>query len=125
MGNSLTELPAAVFQELSRLVDLNLGFNSLTALPEGVFDGLNALQVLKLHENSLMELPGGLFLELSEPEEFIPIGGPSRAARLESLWLQGNRLSALPEDAFLGLGNLRVLLLDRKLAHCTARRGLR
>ena len=112
-GNSLTELPAAVFQELSRLVDLNLGFNSLTALPEGVFDGLNALQVLKLHENSLMELPGGLFLELSEPEEFIPIGGPSRAARLESLWLQGNRLSALPEDAFLGLGNLRVLLLDR------------
>ena len=112
-GNSLTELPAAVFQELSRLVDLNLGFNSLTALPEGVFDGLNALQVLKLHENSLMGLPGGLFLELSEPEEFIPIGGPSRAARLESLWLQGNRLSALPEDAFLGLGNLRVLLLDR------------
>ena len=112
-GNSLTELPAAVFQELSRLVDLNLGFNSLTALPEGVFDGLNALQVLKLHENSLMELPGGLFLELSEPEEFIPIGGPSRAARLESLWLQGNRLSALPEDAFLGLGNLRVLLLNR------------
>ena len=112
-GNSLTELPEAVFQELSRLVDLNLGFNSLTALPEGVFDGLNALQVLKLHENSLMELPGGLFLELSEPEEFIPIGGPSRAARLESLWLQGNRLSALPEDAFLGLGNLRVLLLNR------------
>ena len=112
-GNSLTELPDAVFQELSRLVDLNLGFNSLTALPEGVFDGLNALQVLKLHENSLMELPGGLFLELSEPEEFIPIGGPSRAARLESLWLQGNRLSALPEDAFLGLGNLRVLLLNR------------
>ena len=112
-GNSLTELPDAVFQELSRLVDLNLGFNSLTALPEGVFDGLNALQVLKLHENSLMELPGGLFLELSEPEEFIPIGGPSRAARLESLWLQGNRLSALPQDAFLGLGNLRVLLLNR------------
>ncbi len=112
-GNALTELPEAVFQDLSRLADLNLGFNSLTALPEGVFDGLSALQALKMHENSLMELPGGLFLEVSEPEEFIPIGGPSRAARLESLWLQGNRLSALPEDAFLGLGNLRVLLLNR------------
>ena len=112
-GNSLTELPDAVFQELSRLVDLNLGFNSLTALPEGVFDGLSALQALRLHENSLMELPGGLFLELSDPEAFIPIDLPRQAARLESLWLQGNRLSALPEDAFLGLGNLRVLLLDR------------
>ena len=112
-GNSLTELPEAVFQDLSRLVDLNLGFNSLTALPEGVFDGLSALQRLQLHENSLLELPGGLFLEASDPEALIPIGGPSRAARLESLWLQGNRLSALPEDAFLGLGNLRVLLLNR------------
>ena len=112
-GNSLTELPEAVFQDLSRLADLNLGFNSLTALPEGIFDGLSALKTLKMHENSLMELPGGLFLEASDPEALIPIGGPSRAARLESLWLQGNRLSALPEDAFLGLGNLRVLLLNR------------
>ena len=111
-GNSLIELPETAFRDLGRLVDLNLGFNSLAALPEGIFDGLNALQALKLHENSLMALPGGMFLELSEPEEFIPIGGPTRAARLESLWLQGNRLSALPEDAFQGLGNLRALLLD-------------
>ncbi len=111
-GNSLTELPDEVFRDLGRLVDLNLGSNSLTALPEGVFDGLNALQLLKLHDNSLMELPGGLFLDLSELEEFIPIGGPSRAARLETLWLQGNRLSTLTEDAFQGLGNLRILLLD-------------
>ena len=92
---------------------MNLGFNSLTALPEEIFDGLSALKALKMHENSLMELPGGLFLVVSDPEALIPIGGPSRAARLESLWLQGNRLSALPEDAFLGLGNLRVLLLNR------------
>ena len=111
-GNSLTELPEDTFRDLSRLADLNLGSNSLTALPKGIFDGLNALQALKLHENSLMELPGGLFLELSEPEEFVPIDGPSRAARLDSLWLQGNRLSALHEDAFQGLDNLRALLLQ-------------
>ena len=111
-ANSLTELPEGVFRGLGRLADLNLGSNSLTALPRGVFDELSALQLLKLHENFLLELPGGLFLDLSEPEEFIPIDGPSQAARLESLWLQGNRLSALPEDSFQGLGNLRVLLLD-------------
>jgi len=111
-GNSLIELPESAFQDLGRLVDLNLGFNLLTTLPEGIFDGLYALQRLKLHENSLMELPLGLFLDLSEPQEFIPIGGPSRVASLESLWLQGNRLSALPEDAFQGLGNLRALLLQ-------------
>ena len=112
-GNALTELPAAVFQDLSRLADLNLGFNSLTALPEGVFDGLSALQALKMHENSLMELPGGLFLEVSDPEAFIPIDLPRQAAKLGSLWLQGNRLRTLPQDVFHGLGNLRVLLLDR------------
>ena len=112
-GNSLTELPEAVFQELSRLADLNLGFNSLTALPEGIFDGLSALQALKMHENSLMELPGGLFLEVSDPEAFIPIDLPRQAAKLGSLWLQGNRLRTLPQDVFQGLGNLRVLLLDR------------
>ena len=111
-GNSLTELPEAAFRDLSSLVDLNLGSNSLTALAQGIFDGLNALRALKLHENSLTELPGGLFLELSEPEEFVPIGGPTRAARLETIWLQGNRLNELPEDAFQGLGNLRALLLD-------------
>ena len=104
-GNSLTELPEAVFRDLSRLVDLNLGFNSLTALPEGVFDGLSALQALGLHENSLMELPRGLFVELS--------GTPRQPARLDSLWLQGNRLRTLPEDVFRGLGNLRALLLNR------------
>ena len=104
-GNSLTELPEAVFQDLSRLVDLNLGFNSLTALPEGVFDGLSALQALGLHQNSLMELPRGLFVELS--------GTPRQPARLDELWLQGNHLRALPQDAFQGLGNLKVLLLDR------------
>ena len=104
-GNSLTELPEAVFQDLSRLVDLNLGFNSLTALPEGVFDGLSALQALGLHQNSLMELPRGLFVELS--------GTPRQPARLDSLWLQGNRLRTLPEDVFRGLGNLRALLLNR------------
>ena len=112
-GNSLTELPEAVFQDLSRLADLNLGFNSLTALPEGIFDGLSALQALKMHENSLMELPGGLFLEVSDPEAFIPIDLPRQAAKLGSLWLQGNRLRTLPQDVFQGLGNLRVLLLDR------------
>ena len=112
-GNSLTELPEAVFQELSRLVDLNLGFNSLTALPEGVFDGLSALQRLQLHENSLLELPGGLFLEASDPEALIPIDNSRQATKLNALWLQGNRLTSLPQDVFHGLGNLRALLLNR------------
>ena len=112
-GNSLTELPEAVFQDLSRLVDLNLGFNSLTALPEGVFDGLSALQRLQLHENSLLELPGGLFLKASDPEALTPIDNSRQAAKLNALWLQGNRLTSLPQDVFHGLGNLRALLLNR------------
>ena len=63
------------------------------------------MQALGLHQNSLMELPRGLFVELS--------GTPRQPARLDSLWLQGNRLRTLPEDVFRGLGNLRALLLNR------------
>ena len=111
-GNSLTELPEAVFQDLSRLADLDLGFNSITSLPEGVFDGLSELRALRLHRNSLMELPGRLLPEMSDPGELIPVGQPPLAANLEALWLHGNRLNELPEDAFQGLGNLRALLLD-------------
>ena len=111
-GNSLTELPETVFRDLIRLADLDLGFNSLTALPEGLFDGLGELQALKLHHNFLMELPGRLFPEMRDPGELIPVGKPPLAAKVEALWLHGNRLSALPEDTFQGLGNLRALLLD-------------
>ena len=44
--NSLSTLPAGVFDQLTALPDLNLSGNSLSTLPAGVFDGLTALTTL-------------------------------------------------------------------------------
>ena len=63
--NSLTTLPAGVFDGLTALTWLFLGNNSLTTLPAGVFDGLTALRGLRLYNNSLTTLPAGVFEDLT------------------------------------------------------------
>ena len=42
-GNSLTELPAGVFDELTALTRLRLNDNGLTSLPDDVFENLTEL----------------------------------------------------------------------------------
>ena len=59
-------LPANVFDGLTALTVLDLGYNSvLTTLPAGVFDGLTALTRLALTDNSLSTLPAGVFEPLT------------------------------------------------------------
>ena len=65
MSNSLTALPAGVFDELTALDALYLIGNSLTALPAGIFDELTPLTLLFLNDNSLAELPDDVFEPLT------------------------------------------------------------
>jgi carboxypeptidase N regulatory subunit len=50
-NNHLTTLPAGVFADLTRLLELVLSNNHLTTLPAGVFAGLTRLLALHLENN--------------------------------------------------------------------------
>lgn len=58
--NGLTELPADLFADFKNLAWLNIGSNAVH-LPVGIFDSLSKLKYLELGYNSLKSLRPGLF----------------------------------------------------------------
>nr|CEF90216.1 TLR5m protein [Coregonus maraena] len=52
-----------VFENLGKLLSLDLSFNSLLALPDGIFKGLISLEEMDLQFNSLTYLQPGIFPE--------------------------------------------------------------
>ena len=117
----LSELPDGVFNGLSGLEMLSLGYNDLTELPPDVFDGLSNLRILDLEYNKLVSLPDGVFDDLSSLEELqldgnalteLPDGIFDGLSNLEELDLYDNDLTELPDGVFDGLSNLRFLNLD-------------
>ena len=96
-GSRIRELPAGVFDGLSRLRYLVLGSSLLATLPDGVFDDLTDLRTLHMDYNFLTSLPDGVF---------------DNNKNLASIHLNQNMLSSLPSGVFRGLTNLRTLALD-------------
>ena len=69
-NNSLSDLPAGVFDGLTALDTLLLQSNSLSNLPAGVFSGLTSLETLRLDGNPVSPLPVAVSLEPSGPGRF-------------------------------------------------------
>ena len=69
-NNSLSDLPAGVFDGLTALETLLLQSNSLSSLPAGVFSGLTSLESLRLDGNPVSPLPVAVSLEPAEPGRF-------------------------------------------------------
>ena len=59
--DTLNEVSANAFADLSELTVLSLFSNALTTLPAGVFDDLSALDDLSIRNNNLASLPAGIF----------------------------------------------------------------
>ena len=57
--NALTELPEAIFRDLSALVDLSVRDNQITAVHGDQFQGCRALVRLSLAGNRIASIPGG------------------------------------------------------------------
>ena len=119
--NEISTIEIGVFDGFTTLVTLDLGDNQLASLPPGIFEHTTALATLELHNNKLTSLDAHIFrtlvvlatLELDNNEltelpaeifvnEF-PNGVIQHMNELNTLLLQGNRLSSLPDGIFSGL----------------------
>ena len=90
----------------SRVTSLSLRGNHLTDLPEGLFVDLLAqefmtINSLDLGHNRLMTLSAGVFQARS-----------ARKVRMDSLHLESNHFTTLPEHAFANLEGLSTLRLE-------------
>ena len=60
-GSQVTELPAGIFDDLSSLTKLQVGFTGIATLQPDVFSNLSSLTTLVLSFNALTVLPAGVF----------------------------------------------------------------
>ena len=86
--NLINLLPIHIFQDLKKLMTLDLEGNQIRELNAGVFLGLGNLKKLILRDNSLSVLPSGIFQDLSD---------------VRSLYLNDNRIASLNVEVFVGL----------------------
>ncbi|XP_017916347.1 PREDICTED: leucine-rich repeat-containing G-protein coupled receptor 6 isoform X1 [Capra hircus] len=102
--NNLTELWPGVFRHLRFLEELRLSGNRLSHIPGQTFSGLSSLKILSLllpcrmlQNNRLGGIPAEALWELPG---------------LQSLRLDANLISLVPDRSFEGLTSLRHLWLD-------------
>lgn len=100
LDQGLKSLPAGIFEDLTSLVTLNLGYNSISSLPDGVFHPLVSLKTLGLHGNGLTALQEDALEGLSG---------------LGSLRMYTSRLKRFPEGILEGLSGLGAPRADPDL----------
>ncbi|MCL4149094.1 UNVERIFIED_CONTAM: hypothetical protein GTU68_019853 [Idotea baltica] len=90
-------LTESSFQELIRLVVLDLSYNKISQLNPQVFRDMYSVQELRLSHNQLITLPSSSF---------------SPCVNLHTLDLSFNQIRAIPEKAFDGVDVLSFLAMD-------------
>jgi len=93
-NNNLTAVVGPLCANCTSLQLIDLSGNSLAAIAPTAFEGLDAAIVVDLNRNALTAIPAGTLAPLSR--------------NLTTLFVSGNRLSAIPTDV-RGLSGLQVL----------------
>lgn len=119
------------FKNMNHLKDIVLAHNNIWSLPPGMMCGVDSVRSLNVSTNHILEVANlGLgsagqscevgLLEIDLSRNFIgAFRGEdlSRTPKLERLYLAGNRLTLLADDAFSGLPKLQEIdLSDNQLA---------
>ena len=124
--NKITELKDNQFMSLPRLVCLYLSYNRIQNMEPTVFKGLLNLKSLELNANKIKDLKlnqfmflpklKSLFLKNNEIRNVEPGAFMIQNSLLESINLDFNHLTALPDDLFNSLTHLhRMYLRDNNL----------
>ncbi|EDW53445.1 GM12844 [Drosophila sechellia] len=96
-GNTLTELPSTIFEELENLQSLNLSGNHLTPLTGALFKPLDRLQVIDLSRCNIRQISGDLLAGLQD---------------LKHIYLNDNQLQELQDGSFVNLWNISSIDLS-------------
>ncbi|CAN0233599.1 unnamed protein product [Ectocarpus sp. 12 AP-2014] len=91
--NSLTTLPADLFEDLGALEALYIGKNPFTVLPAGLFHGLQSLTRLWINGSQLDQLEVGILDDV---------------VALQHLYLHNNNLSSLDDSLLNTLQDLQI-----------------
>lgn len=122
----LISLPESL-SNLAHLTKLDVGNNHLKTLPQSVSKlhklSTAAFDTACASERSNLRISEWLNLSKNTwtPGRLFPSGSPSLLTRLQSLYLSGCHLSAVPEDIFEFTGLLRLDLSDNKIADLSPR----
>ncbi|XP_056007243.1 leucine-rich repeat-containing protein 15-like isoform X5 [Ostrea edulis] len=126
-SNQITTLPNGIFDALTSLQTLSLGWNKITTLPIGIFDALTSLQKLYLSGNNITTLPIGIFDALTSLQTLLlennklttlQTGIFDQLGNLQTLDLEHNKLTTLQTGIFDQLGNLQTLEVGGNPLHC-------
>ena len=104
-SNRLTKIENTTFQGLEQLHTLYLYSNSISYIQSEAFKDLKKLVILDLSQNILSQIDF-TFAMMDIP------GTVEGHYLLEVLWLGGNHIRTIQDNAFKGLGNLQQLQLD-------------
>ncbi len=122
-GNSISNIPARAFLGLEQLISLKIYNNEIRTIDADALEGLLELASLTLNGNPLATLPGSLFSHTRKLAQLsisdsglseLPGSLFTSTPNLIYLYLSGNPLlREIRSDAFLGLTNLKTMLLQK------------
>ncbi|XP_052762517.1 G-protein coupled receptor GRL101-like isoform X2 [Mya arenaria] len=97
MARNAINITSSMFDELSKLVYLDLNDNGILHIPDGSFKSLWRLITLKLEDNAIEVISNGTFQGLTY---------------LRTMYLGGNKIREIASYGFIGLSHLHALNLS-------------
>lgn len=115
-NNKLVQMPN--FRDLTKLVEVYLGYNQISTIDYSLFDGCSSLRIINLEHNDITVLPG-LAFDGAPGVEFLDLSSNrireltfANMDQLKDLVLRNNSLTSLNANVFSGDVLLRSLDLS-------------